>query len=71
MLKKKKILKLIQKLCNLQFLLDESEQRELVLNEEVWSSDCLEYNVNQVYEFIVKNCVTFQEVITQEIYKCC
>ena len=41
--KKRKVLKFVQSLCDLQFLLDESEQTELMLNEEVWRSDCLEY----------------------------
>lgn len=70
-LKKRKVLKLVQSLCDLQFLLDESEQTELMLNEEVWSSDCLEYNVNQVYEFILQNSIESQSVDTQVICKCC
>lgn len=70
-IKKKKILKLVQSLCDLQFLLDESEQTALVLNEEVWSSDSLEYNVNQVYEFIVQNSIESQSVDTQAIFECC
>ena len=69
--KKRKVLKLVQSLCDLQFLLDESEQTELMLNEEVWSSDCLEYNVNQVYEFILQNSIESQSVDTQVICKCC
>ena len=64
-------MKLVQSLCDLQFLLDESEQTELMLNEEVWSSDCLEYNVNQVYEFILQNSIESQSVDTQVICKCC
>ena len=70
-LKKRKVLKLVQSLCDLQFLLDESEQTELMLNEEVWRSDCLEYNVNQVYEFILQNSIESQSVDTQVICKCC
>lgn len=65
--KKRKILKLVQALCDMQFLLDESEQTDLVLNEEVWNSDCLEYNVNRVYEFIVQNSIESQSVDTQAI----
>lgn len=42
-----------------------------MLNEEVWSSDCLEYNVNQVYEFILQNSIESQSVDTQVICKCC
>ena len=33
--KKRKVLKFVQSLCDLQFLLDESKQTELMLNEEV------------------------------------
>ena len=68
---KRKVLKLVQSLCDLQFLLDESEQTELILNEEVWSSDCLEYNVNQVYEFILQSSIESQSVDTQVICKYC
>lgn len=69
--KKWKVLKLIQSLCDLQFLLEEAEQTALVLNEEIWSSDCLEYNVNQVYEFIIQNSIESQNVDTQAICECC
>lgn len=69
--KKRKILKLVQALCDMQFLLDESEQTDLVLNEEVWNSDCLEYNINRVYEFIVQNSIESQSVDTQAICECC
>ena len=69
--KKRKVLKFVQSLCDLQFLLDESKQTELMLNEEVWSSDCLEYNVNQVYEYIVQNSIESQRVDTQVICECC
>ncbi len=70
-LKQWKVLKLIQSLCDLQFLLEEPEQTTLILNEEIWSSDCLEYNVNQVYEFIIQNSIESQNVDTQAICKCC
>ena len=33
--KKRKVLKLVQSLCDLQFLLVESEQTALILNEEI------------------------------------
>ena len=69
--KKRKILKLVQSLCDLQFLLDESEQTALMLNEEVWSSDCLEYNVNQVYDFTVQNSIKLQSVDTKAIFEYC
>ena len=40
--KKRKVLKLMQSLCDLQFLLEESKQAALMLNQEIWSADCLE-----------------------------
>lgn len=70
-LKKPKILRLVQDLCNLKYLLTESEQRDLMLNQEIWSSDCLEYNVNLVYEFIIQNSIVAQKVDTYDIYNYC
>lgn len=69
--KKRKVLKLVQFLCDLQFLLVESEQTALILNEEIWKSDCLEYNVNQVYEYIIQNSIESQNVDTQVICEFC
>ena len=69
--KKRKVLKLMQSLCDLQFLLEESKQAALMLNQEIWSADCLEYNVNQVYEFIIQNSIESQNVDTQAICRYC
>lgn len=69
--KRKRILKLIDELCNLRFLLNETEQKELILNEEIWSCDCLEYNINRVYELILKNSVQKEQIIVQDFYEYC
>lgn len=69
--KRWKIKRLINKLCSLKFLLEEADQKALVLNEEIWSSDCLEYNVNKVYDFISRNSVNIEIVETQILYKFC
>ncbi len=69
--KRRRVKKLVGELCELQFLLNESEQRELMLNEEIWGTDGLEYNVNQVYEYIVQNAVEKQKVDTPILYEYC
>lgn len=71
LLKRWKIKRLINKLCSLKFLLEEADQMTLVLNEETWTSDCLEYNVNKVYDFISQNSVNMEIVETQSLYKFC
>lgn len=70
-LKKRRLMKLADRLCDLTFLLEESVQRELMLNEEIWSSDCLEYNVNKVYEYIIKNEIESECVSPIELYEYC
>lgn len=66
-----KIKRLINKLCSLKFLLEEADQMALVLNEEIWTSDCLEYYVNKVYDFISRNSVNIEIVETQRFYEFC
>lgn len=68
---KRRAIKLAKQLCELQFLLEETEQRNLALNEEIWVSDCLEYNVNQIYKYAIQNKIEFQEVNVSEVIEYC
>ena len=53
------------------YFLDEDSQRNLILNEEIWTSDVLVYNVNRVYDFIVQNSIDVKLVDTKEIIQYC
>lgn len=69
----KKIIALIlaNKLKKLEFVLEENEQRNLVLNMEIWKSDCLEYNVNHMYELLQKNRAKKQSIEVEVVCKFC
>lgn len=69
--KEKKIRKLVQDLCDMYYFLDEDSQKKLILNEEIWISDVLVYNVNSVYDFIVQNSIEMKLVDTKEIIQYC
>lgn len=70
-LKKRKVNRLMKKLHDFQFLLDEPEQTDLVMNEEIWSSDCLEYNVNRIYDYIMQHAVKKQKLNNRDIISYC
>lgn len=70
-IKKIRALRLAGKLKRLNFMLQESEQRNLVLNMEIWNSDCLEYNVNCIHELLQKSRVEKQLIDVKEVYKFC
>lgn len=70
-LKKRKVKRLVEELCSLKFLLSETEQQELMINKEIWKSDCLEYNVDDIYNYILENSITQQKTYIQDIYELC
>lgn len=70
-IKKIRALRLANRLKKLEFVLEENEQRNLVLNMEIWKSDCLEYNVNCMYELLQKNRAKKQSIDVEEVYQFC
>ncbi|MBO5389815.1 MAG: hypothetical protein J6A59_17105 [Lachnospiraceae bacterium] len=69
--KRRKVIKLVNTLQKLAYLLDEPIQTNMMLNEEVWSCDCLEYRIDFVYEYINKMSIKPQKVSVEEIYPLC
>lgn len=67
--KRRRVLKLVNELCELNFLLKEDEQIDLVNNVEVWSCDCLEYNIDKIYDHILEVSLQMHSFRTENLYK--
>lgn len=69
--KKNIIMKLVKKLCDLEFLLDEETQKAMVLNKEIWSCDCLEYDIDAICDFVKRNAIQPVQVSVEQAYEYC
>ena len=58
---------LVEKLSRIQFLLEEEQLFELTDKEETWKCDYFEYNVNMVYDYIIRNNIQKTKVNVQEV----
>lgn len=69
--KSKHILSLAKRLKNLVLVPDESVKRELMLTQEGWKNNYLEYNVNMVHEYIIRTGITPKKIKVNEYYEIC